>query len=113
MHTYRKIVSADFTFPAHISPDARSLIKKLLNVKPHKRLGVVKGGAKVVKSHNWFRDVNWRKLVNKELQSPYVPVVKSRKDTRNFDQSDKAQTEALAYDGEEADWDSDFKMKAL
>jgi hypothetical protein len=54
---------------------ARSLITKLLHTKPSRRLGVTKGGATLIKSHPWFRDINWELLVNKQMAAPHVPTV--------------------------------------
>jgi len=44
MKLYAKIMTGDMTFPPHFSKHAVSLVKKLLNHKPSRRLGVVKGG---------------------------------------------------------------------
>ena len=45
MKTYAKIMQGTINFPSHFSKEAVSLIKKLLQHKPTKRLGVVNGGA--------------------------------------------------------------------
>ncbi len=45
MKTYAKIMHGAVAYPSHFSKEAVSLIKKLLQHKATKRLGVVKGGA--------------------------------------------------------------------
>eukprot|EP00463_Aulacantha_scolymantha_P001639 TRINITY_DN2264_c0_g1_i1.p1 TRINITY_DN2264_c0_g1~~TRINITY_DN2264_c0_g1_i1.p1 ORF type:complete len:80 (-),score=7.83 TRINITY_DN2264_c0_g1_i1:279-518(-) len=50
MKTYAKIMHGSITFPSHFSKDAVSLVKKLLHHKHTKRLGVVKGGARLIKN---------------------------------------------------------------
>ena len=45
MKTYAKIMQGTINFPSHFSKEAVSIIKKLLQHKPTKRLGVVNGGA--------------------------------------------------------------------
>ena len=41
-------------WPEHFSRPATSIIKKLLYRRPTRRLGVVKGGAMLIKNHMWF-----------------------------------------------------------
>ena len=55
MKTYAKIMQGTINFPSHFSKEAVSIIKKLLQHKPTKRLGVVNGGASEIKRHPWFR----------------------------------------------------------
>jgi hypothetical protein len=49
-----------------------------------KRYGNLKGGVKDIKNHRFFKELNWDKLINKELTPPYVPKVKSNSDISNF-----------------------------
>lgn len=49
MKTYAKIMQGTINFPSHFSKEAVSIIKKLLQHKPTKRLGVVNGGAAEIK----------------------------------------------------------------
>lgn len=54
-------------YPSHFSKEAVSLIKKLLQHKATKRLGVVKGGAAEIKKHPWFKvshthNAQWTRL---------------------------------------------------
>lgn len=69
-----------------MSEDARSLISSLLQVDVTKRLGNTRGGAGAVKSHPWFKGIDWDSLYYKKQQGPIVPYVTGPMDTRNFDE---------------------------
>lgn len=49
----------------------RDLLGKLLNKDPEKRLGSM--GSREIRSHPWFSDVNWEKIIKKEVKAPFVP----------------------------------------
>ncbi|GKT21498.1 hypothetical protein ADUPG1_011916 [Aduncisulcus paluster] len=57
----RDCVEGDFS----ISREARDLVKKLLTRDPEKRIGS-RENASEIKSHLWFRDVNWNEVVRKK-----------------------------------------------
>jgi hypothetical protein len=59
MKTYAKIMHGQIAFPMHFSKQAVDLIRRLLHAKPTKRLGVLKGGARLVKDHLWFKGFDW------------------------------------------------------
>lgn len=80
---YTKILSGELKFPAYISDNAKSLLEGLLVRDPEKRLGT-NGGAEV-KNHPWFGDIDWDKLVRKEIDPPFKPKVKSVEDTSQID----------------------------
>ena len=62
------------------SLDAMDFINKLLQRKPHKRLGYF-NGVKEIKSHEWFKNVNWDLVEKKCLNAPFVPC----KNKENYD----------------------------
>ena len=49
-----------------------------------KRYGNLKGGVKDIKGHRFFKELDWEKLLEKELPPPYKPKVKSENDISNF-----------------------------
>ena len=59
-------------------------MKKLLAKDPKKRLGA--NGAQEIKEHPWFQKFNFQWLYEKKMKAPYTPVLKSKTDTRNFDE---------------------------
>ncbi|CAD8096045.1 unnamed protein product [Paramecium sonneborni] len=50
---------------------AADFINKLIQRKPTNRLGF--NGPDEVKNHLWLQGVPWNKLLNKEIQSPFIP----------------------------------------
>ncbi|XP_071972945.1 ribosomal protein S6 kinase-like 1 [Engystomops pustulosus] len=50
-------------FPEQLSVEAVSLLKELLTYDANKRLGAGPGGAQRIKSHPFFRDIQWNKLL--------------------------------------------------
>ena len=53
MKTYAKIMHGQLSFPMHFSKPAVDLIRRLLHHKATKRIGVLKGGAKLIIDHAW------------------------------------------------------------
>jgi len=80
---YTKILSGELRFPSYISDNAKSLLEGLLTRDPEKRLGT--NGGTEVKHHPWFGDIDWDKLVRKEIDPPFKPKVKSIDDTSQID----------------------------
>lgn len=81
---YEKIVAGIFPFPAHVSPDARDLVKRFLVKKPTKRLGVISGGVKLIKEHPFFSGFDWDALMARKLPAPYKRPIKDKYDRGNF-----------------------------
>jgi len=53
---------------------------------PGSRLGV--NGIKELKSHYWFQETNWEKLVDKSLSAPYKPAINKGKIQENKSEED-------------------------
>jgi p70 ribosomal S6 kinase len=62
-----------------------SLFLKLLQKEPSRRLGNGPSGGDDIKSHKWFRSINWKKLETRELQPKFKPDVSGKDCTANFD----------------------------
>ncbi len=54
MKTYTKIMQGNPSFPPHFKKSSVDMIKKLLTVKPAKRLGSTKQGVDAIKTHEWY-----------------------------------------------------------
>eukprot|EP01103_Thecamoeba_quadrilineata_P020006 TRINITY_DN837_c0_g1_i2.p2 TRINITY_DN837_c0_g1~~TRINITY_DN837_c0_g1_i2.p2 ORF type:complete len:133 (+),score=39.98 TRINITY_DN837_c0_g1_i2:1067-1465(+) len=80
---YIKIMTDTVELPTIVSKDAGDFILSLLQKDPEKRLI---DPAKI-KNTLFFKEINWEKLLAKEVKPPFVPRVKSKKDTRFIDKS--------------------------
>ena len=109
MRTYAKIMHGQVSFPKHFSPAAVDLIKKLLNPKATKRLGVINGGAALIKEHPFFRGLNWDALARREIKAPIEVKIKSPEDLSNFDTFESSHEFPVYKVGkEDPNWDADF-----
>ena len=62
-----------------------TLFVKLLDKNAATRLGT-SNGVDQIKEHEWFKDIDFTKLENRELEPPFVPDVSEDKfDVTNFD----------------------------
>jgi len=83
---YNKIQHGVLRFPPFLTEPCKNLIVALLNRDPTKRLGS-KDDVNDIKSHLFFKDIVWEKMLRKEIDPPYKPKVKANDDTSNFDES--------------------------
>lgn len=81
----KKILSEKVKLPMHVTSEAHSFIKGLLQRDPTKRLGYGPSGFNNIKKHPFFKTINWKKLENMELQSPFKPLVNGVECINNFD----------------------------
>lgn len=97
-------------FPSAMSAPARDLISGLCTVDTSKRLGNISGGAQRVKSHEWFKDIDWDKMYRREVNGPIVPHLRGPADTRNFDEYEPESENREPYTKEMSDkWDACFE----
>eukprot|EP01137_Pigoraptor_chileana_P006815 Opistho-2@51572 len=82
---YNRILHDKLRFPPQVSENARSLLTGLLDRDPTKRIGSGPTDAEEIKSHLFFKDVDWAKLLRKEYTPPFNPGVSGQMDLKNFD----------------------------
>ena len=68
-----------------ISKDAKDLILKLLEKDVEKRL-CYHEGIEEIKKHPFFKSIDFDALLRKEIDPPYIPIVRNSTDVRNFDE---------------------------
>ncbi|KAK7294885.1 hypothetical protein RJT34_17784 [Clitoria ternatea] len=81
----QKIVKDKIKLPAFLSSEAHSLLKGLLQKEASKRLGCGPRGIEEIKSHKWFKPINWRKLEAREIQPSFRPEVAGKHCVANFE----------------------------
>lgn len=85
MKIREKIVKAKLVLPYFLSPDAKDLITRLLRKEPKKRLGAcMPKDMQTIKSHRFFRKIQWAKLERRELEAPIQPVITDPELAENF-----------------------------
>lgn len=81
----QKIVKDKMKLPAFLSSEAHSLLKGLLQKEPGKRLGTGPKGSEEIKSHKWFKPINWKKLEARKIQPGFRPEVAGKYCIANFE----------------------------
>ncbi|CAL5322255.1 hypothetical protein CsSME_00000478 [Camellia sinensis var. sinensis] len=64
---FQRIIARDIRFPNYFSEQARDLIDRLLDIDPSRRPGAGRDGYAALKSHPFFRGIDWKNL---RVQTP-------------------------------------------
>jgi serine/threonine protein kinase len=103
---YQQVLEQDPQFPqGEFKGSAKSLIKKLLHKDATKRLGCLFGGARDVKGHKWYAEIDFEKLLARDIEAPYLPSVKSAIDTSQFDPYPESTCESAAVPPDQTPFD--------
>lgn len=83
---YKSIVKAEYDMKTFFTAESCDLLKQLLNpqvifIQPQQRLKE----PQFVKSHPFFKGINWDKVLRKEVDPPFRPRIRDEEDTGNFD----------------------------
>ncbi|KNB46108.1 kinase [Blastocystis sp. subtype 4] len=70
-----------------VSMDARSLILRLLERDPAKRLGSDEAGVAGIKTHPFFASLDWNAVLRREVRVPMIPQLNGPLDYTYFDRS--------------------------
>uniref|UniRef100_A0A670ZB77 protein kinase C n=1 Tax=Pseudonaja textilis TaxID=8673 RepID=A0A670ZB77_PSETE len=92
---FDSIISEEIRFPHFLSELSTSLLHKLLQKCPERRLGAGANDAEEVKIHPFFKEMNWAALFARKLKPPLVPTLKSATDVSNFDKEFTSQKPVL------------------
>jgi serine/threonine protein kinase len=68
-----------------VSQEARDLILSLLKIDPTERLGYGFDDASEIKSHPFFRNVDWKGLLEKKIKPKFIPSLRNDLDLEYFD----------------------------
>nr|GAT50629.1 protein kinase C1 [Mycena chlorophos] len=80
------ILEDDPLYPITMPRDAVSILTKLLNRDPQRRLGAGEEDAEEIKRQPFFKDINWDDVLHKRIPPPYFPTISGSADTSNFDE---------------------------
>ena len=84
MDLFRAIVRGKFRFPDASRPCCNDLISRMLHRRAPFRIGCLKEGAQEIRNHEWFADINFDALCEKQLLAPWKPKIQDEFDTINF-----------------------------
>ncbi|SBT50397.1 rac-beta serine/threonine protein kinase, putative [Plasmodium ovale wallikeri] len=82
---FERIKYETLTYPSTLSSTAVDLLKKLFEKNPKKRLGSGVTDAEEIKSHPFFKNVNWDDVLSKRVKPPFKPPLFNQTDLQNFD----------------------------
>merc|ERR1719244_223460 len=82
---FAAITDHTVSYPKAISKEAKDICKGFLVKNPAKRLGCMEKGEEEIKSHPYFRRIDWDRIEAREVQPPFKPKIRHRKDVSNFD----------------------------
>lgn len=97
--TYRRVLigSIEWSTTHSVHLAAKDMVRRLLTADPARRLGCGHSGMQAVQEHAWFAGVDWDEVESMGIPAPWVPVLSSEADTRNFDTfSELSHAERLA-----------------
>lgn len=85
-YLFQVILEKPIRIPRSLSVKAASVLKGFLNKDPKERLGChVQTGYTDIKSHTFFRSIDWNQLEKKEVTPPFKPQILDNYGLENFD----------------------------
>ncbi|KAG0242507.1 serine/threonine protein kinase psk1 [Mortierella sp. GBA43] len=82
--TMDAILNKKLNLPYYLSSDAKDLLTRLLKRTPSARLGNGPKGIQNIKSHRFFRKINWKLLEKREIEPPIAPFLSDPESVENF-----------------------------
>jgi hypothetical protein len=62
-------------FSKQFDKDCKSIVLKLVEPDLSKRYGNLKNGINDIKTHQFFRDVNWTDMILQKFTMPFIPNI--------------------------------------
>uniref|UniRef100_A0A3B4HBC6 protein kinase C n=1 Tax=Pundamilia nyererei TaxID=303518 RepID=A0A3B4HBC6_9CICH len=85
-YLFQVILEKPIRIPRSLSVKAAGVLKGFLNKDPKERLGCqVQTGFTDIKSHTFFRSIDWEQLEKKEVTPPFKPQISDEYGLENFD----------------------------
>ncbi|CAO4361981.1 unnamed protein product [Caenorhabditis nigoni] len=83
--TMNQILKAKLSMPHFLTQEAQSLLRALFKRNSHNRLGAGPDGVEEIKRHAFFANIDFVKLLNKEIDPPFKPALSTVDSTSYFD----------------------------
>ncbi|XP_077407271.1 protein kinase C epsilon type isoform X2 [Vanacampus margaritifer] len=85
---FESILHDDVLYPVWLSKEAVSILRAFMTKNSAKRLGCVvsQGCEEAIKTHAFFREIDWLLLEQRKVRPPFKPRIKTKRDVNNFDQ---------------------------
>ncbi|XP_046390365.1 ribosomal protein S6 kinase beta-1 [Ischnura elegans] len=90
--TIEKILKGRLTFPPYLTMDAKDLIRRLLRRQVNLRIGSGPNDAEAIKTHCFFKHINWADVLARKLEPPFKPCLAGEDDVSQFDTKFTRQT---------------------
>ncbi|CAO3645811.1 unnamed protein product [Mucor hiemalis] len=116
--TLDAILKKKLQIPYYISADAKDLLIRLLRKNPNVRVGSGEDGSEKIKSHRFFRKIDWKKLKARSITPPINPIVTDPSLAENFDEEftneiiKESPTDVSVLDGKMKDYFLNFSYVA-
>ncbi|XP_021709060.1 protein kinase C isoform X3 [Aedes aegypti] len=81
---FEAILRDDVLYPVWLSREAVSILKGFMTKNAAKRLGCI-DGENQIRTHPFFKDMDWDALEQRKVRPPFRPRVRSARDALNFD----------------------------
>jgi len=104
MKIYQKINKAKVIFPKFMDKNTKMIIKQFLTIDVNKRLGCSKEGVFEIVDHPFFEGFDWKGLLYRTLEPPFIPVVNGPNDISNYKVIDNKK---ISYDEDCVDIDKE------
>ena len=82
---FKNIRNGVIRYPHYLSKEATNFLQSLFIKDSEKRLGSGPNGEKDIKSHAFFKNIEWDAIYNKKIKPPFIPKISSEIDTKYID----------------------------
>jgi serum/glucocorticoid-regulated kinase 2 len=104
---FKNIRSGLIRYPPYLSKEAINLLQSFFTKDPEKRLGSGPNGVNEIKSHAFFKNLDWDAIYKKKIKPPFIPKISSDLDTKYIDSEFTNCTPTDSYTGGESLENSD------
>ena len=107
---FNNIKQGNIKYPVYLSKDAVSILQAFFTQDPDKRLGSGPDGIKNIKTHPFFKNIDWEAIFNKKIKPPFIPRISSDSDTKYIDSEFTNLTPVDSYNPQDMlEGDTDYK----